>query len=138
MTRVKIVDFVRPLHPALRVGWTHQFSFSRGAAAAIVVYDITSYDSFNRAKQWVKELQQRGDTNVVIALAGNKLDLVDKRQVDTAVCDFHTGFCMDCDLAPGEKRLLDFGGLSLSRRPKHMLKTTGSFTWKPAQRPTTT
>jgi|Transcript_87651 small GTP-binding protein len=58
--------------------------YYRGAAAAIVVYDITSYDSFNRAKQWVKELQQRGDTNVVIALAGNKLDLVDKRQVDTA------------------------------------------------------
>eukprot|EP00668_Euglena_longa_P017520 GGOE01021934.1.p1 GENE.GGOE01021934.1~~GGOE01021934.1.p1 ORF type:complete len:200 (+),score=17.08 GGOE01021934.1:43-642(+) len=58
--------------------------YYRGAAAAIVVYDITNYDSFNRAKQWVKELQLRGDANVVIALAGNKLDLAEKRAVETA------------------------------------------------------
>ena len=51
-----------------------------------MVYDITNSDSFTRAKQWVKELQQRGDANIVIALAGNKLDLADNRQVPTAVC----------------------------------------------------
>ena len=45
--------------------------YYRGAAAAIVVYDITKKDSFNGAKSWVKELQRRGDPNVVIALAGN-------------------------------------------------------------------
>jgi Ras-related protein Rab-5C len=54
--------------------------YYRGAAAAIVVYDITDYDSFNGAKSWVKELQRRGDPNVVIALAGNKADL-ESRQV---------------------------------------------------------
>jgi len=58
--------------------------YYRGAAAAIVVYDITSTDSFQRAKNWVKELQRQGTTNIVIALAGNKLDLEDKRQVETA------------------------------------------------------
>ena len=47
--------------------------YYRGAAAAIVVYDITKKDSFNGAKSWVKELQRRGDPNVVIALAGNIL-----------------------------------------------------------------
>lgn len=56
--------------------------YYRGAAAAIVVYDITSHDSFARAKQWVKELQRQGNTNIVIALAGNKSDLDDKRRVD--------------------------------------------------------
>jgi small GTP-binding protein len=56
--------------------------YYRGAAAAIVVYDITNYDSFLRAKQWVKELQRQGNTNIVIALAGNKADLADKRKVD--------------------------------------------------------
>ncbi|KAL9646606.1 hypothetical protein ABK040_012198 [Willaertia magna] len=56
--------------------------YYRGAAAAIVVYDITNADSFQRAKQWVKELQRQGNTNIVIALAGNKLDLEDKRQVE--------------------------------------------------------
>mmetsp|Transcript_2306 Transcript_2306/g.3217 ORF Transcript_2306/g.3217 Transcript_2306/m.3217 type:complete len:196 (+) Transcript_2306:100-687(+) len=55
--------------------------YYRGAAAAIVVYDVTNKDSFNGAKSWVKELQRRGDPNVVIALAGNKCDLEPRRQV---------------------------------------------------------
>lgn len=57
--------------------------YYRGAAAAIVVYDITKKDSFNGAKSWVKELQRRGDPNVVIALAGNKADMESKRKVQT-------------------------------------------------------
>jgi len=56
--------------------------YYRGAAAAIVVYDITSKQSFVRAKQWVKELQRQAKDNMVIALAGNKLDLAEQRQVD--------------------------------------------------------
>ncbi|CAI0628933.1 unnamed protein product [Linum tenue] len=34
--------------------------YYRGAAAAVVVYDITSMDSFVRAKNWVLELQRQG------------------------------------------------------------------------------
>jgi len=56
--------------------------YYRGAQAAIVVYDITSYDSFDRAKKWVKELQRQGNPNIVIALAGNKVDLASKRTVE--------------------------------------------------------
>eukprot|EP01094_Clydonella_sp_ATCC50884_P013456 TRINITY_DN2373_c2_g1_i2.p1 TRINITY_DN2373_c2_g1~~TRINITY_DN2373_c2_g1_i2.p1 ORF type:complete len:203 (+),score=59.72 TRINITY_DN2373_c2_g1_i2:377-985(+) len=55
--------------------------YYRGAQAAIVVYDLTSSDSFERAKNWVKELQRQGNPNIVIALAGNKLDLEEKRAV---------------------------------------------------------
>jgi Ras-related protein Rab-5C len=57
--------------------------YYRGAAAAIVVFDITKKDSYNGAKSWVKELQRRGDPNVVIALAGNKADMETKRKVQT-------------------------------------------------------
>jgi len=56
--------------------------YYRGAAAAIVVYDISNPDSFAGAKSWVKELQRRGDPNVVIALAGNKADLESRRKVE--------------------------------------------------------
>ncbi|KAL7694835.1 putative small GTP-binding protein [Plasmopara halstedii] len=56
--------------------------YYRGAAAAIVVYDVTNKDSFVGAKSWVKELQRRGDPNVVIALAGNKADLEARRKVE--------------------------------------------------------
>ena len=56
--------------------------YYRGAAAAVVVYDITNRDTFQRAKQWVKELQRQGNPNIVIALAGNKSDLNSKRKVE--------------------------------------------------------
>ena len=49
--------------------------YYRGASAAVVVFDVTNRDSFDGAKSWVKELQRRGDPNVVIALAGNKADI---------------------------------------------------------------
>jgi len=55
--------------------------YYRGAAAAIVVYDITSAPSFGRAKTWVKELQRQGSQDVVIALAGNKVDRESERKV---------------------------------------------------------
>jgi predicted glycosyltransferase len=35
------------------------------------VYDITNPDSFAGAKSWVKELQRRGDQNVVIAMVSS-------------------------------------------------------------------
>lgn len=44
--------------------------------------------SLDKAKSWVKELQRQANENIIIALAGNKLDLVteqpDKRAVPTA------------------------------------------------------
>ncbi|URD99717.1 ras-related protein [Musa troglodytarum] len=57
--------------------------YYRGAAAAIIVYDICRMESFERAKKWVKELQTQGNPNMVTALAGNKCDLADKREVLT-------------------------------------------------------
>eukprot|EP00742_Colponemidia_sp_Colp-10_P010711 GILJ01011789.1.p1 GENE.GILJ01011789.1~~GILJ01011789.1.p1 ORF type:complete len:239 (-),score=26.36 GILJ01011789.1:501-1217(-) len=59
--------------------------YYRGAAAAVVVYDICSLDSFEGAKGWIKELRTLGSPNAVIALAGNKLDLDDKRKVPYTV-----------------------------------------------------
>ncbi|XP_017288746.1 ras-related protein Rab-5C-like [Kryptolebias marmoratus] len=56
--------------------------YYRGAQAAIVVYDITNTDTFTRAKNWVKELQRQASPNIVIALAGNKADISDKRAVE--------------------------------------------------------
>ncbi len=42
-------------------------------------------DTFTRAKNWVKELQRQASPNIVIALAGNKADLANKRAVDFQV-----------------------------------------------------
>eukprot|EP00933_Yihiella_yeosuensis_P082064 TRINITY_DN95804_c0_g1_i1.p1 TRINITY_DN95804_c0_g1~~TRINITY_DN95804_c0_g1_i1.p1 ORF type:complete len:204 (+),score=59.51 TRINITY_DN95804_c0_g1_i1:65-676(+) len=56
--------------------------YYRGAAAAVVVYDITSKESFDAAKAWVAELQS---TDTLIALAGNKSDLEANRAIDKEV-----------------------------------------------------
>ncbi|KKK18882.1 RAB GTPase Ypt5 [Aspergillus ochraceoroseus] len=62
--------------------------YYRNANCAVVVYDITQASSLDKAKSWVKELQRQANENIVIALAGNKLDLVtespDKRAIQTA------------------------------------------------------
>ncbi|KAL2635311.1 hypothetical protein R1flu_006790 [Riccia fluitans] len=55
--------------------------YYRGAAAAIIVYDITNPESFKRAKAWVQELQSQGSSSLVMALAGNKADLEEKRKI---------------------------------------------------------
>ncbi|CAD6335728.1 unnamed protein product [Miscanthus lutarioriparius] len=57
--------------------------YYRGAAAAVVVFDITSTDSYVRAKRWVDELQRQGNPHLVMALVGNKVDLQERRQVGT-------------------------------------------------------
>eukprot|EP00891_Asterochloris_glomerata_P006442 jgi/Astpho2/6442/Aster-08287 len=55
--------------------------YYRGASAAVIVYDITSSESFKKAQDWVKELQRQGTPNMVISLVGNKADLESARQV---------------------------------------------------------
>lgn len=60
--------------------------YYRGAAAAIVVYDITTESSFKCMKKWVKELRQFGPKDIIIAVAGNKCDLEDQREVGLSCC----------------------------------------------------
>ncbi|KAI9012055.1 ras family-domain-containing protein [Phycomyces nitens] len=50
--------------------------YYRNAQAAVVVYDITKSATLDKAKSWVKELQRQAHPEIVIALIGNKLDLV--------------------------------------------------------------
>ena len=56
--------------------------YYRGAQAAIIVYDVTRKDSFEGAKAWIKELEKRADPGIIVALAGNKCDLQETREVE--------------------------------------------------------
>uniref|UniRef100_A0A7N0RIC6 Uncharacterized protein n=1 Tax=Kalanchoe fedtschenkoi TaxID=63787 RepID=A0A7N0RIC6_KALFE len=55
--------------------------YYRGAAAAVVVYDISNKDTFTRAQKWVQELEKQENLNLVMALVGNKSDLESHREV---------------------------------------------------------
>jgi Ras-related protein Rab-21 len=49
--------------------------YYRDADAALIVYDITTAESFTRAQHWVKELRKIVGNDIAIAIAGNKVDL---------------------------------------------------------------
>ena len=56
--------------------------YYRGANGAIVVYDITNKQSFQRAKGWVNELKKTRNPDLVMVLSGNKADLASNRKVE--------------------------------------------------------
>lgn len=55
--------------------------YYRNTQVAIIVYDITQKQTFLTVKKWIKELQQKGPPDVLIAIVGNKQDLEDRRKV---------------------------------------------------------
>ncbi|CAI4050010.1 Rab family GTPase YPT53 SKDI_14G2310 [Saccharomyces kudriavzevii IFO 1802] len=50
--------------------------YYRNAQAALVVFDITNEQSFRKAQDWVEELHEKLGDNIIIALVGNKMDLL--------------------------------------------------------------
>jgi len=56
-------------------------SYYRGAAGALLVYDITRRDTFKHLSVWLEEARQHSQSNMVIMLIGNKNDLEHRRAV---------------------------------------------------------
>ena len=55
--------------------------YYRGANVAIVVYDITSIESYDKAKKWIERLINDLENMPLIVLIGNKTDLKHNRKV---------------------------------------------------------
>ncbi|KAF9405184.1 Ras- protein yptc6 [Podila epigama] len=58
-------------------------AYYRGAVGALLVYDISNINSFQKLERWLGELQEHADSNTVIMLVGNKSDLKHLRAVST-------------------------------------------------------
>ncbi|GAX26557.1 Ras-related protein Rab-2A [Fistulifera solaris] len=58
-------------------------SYYRGAAGALLVYDITRRDTFQHLGRWLEEAKQHAHPNMAILLIGNKNDLEHRRAVTT-------------------------------------------------------
>ena len=56
-------------------------SYIRDSHVAVVVFDITSRESFESTTKWIADVRAQRGNDVVIVLVGNKSDLADKRQV---------------------------------------------------------
>lgn len=50
-------------------------AYYRGAAGALLVYDITKHMTYENVGRWLKELREFGDSNMLVMLVGNKSDL---------------------------------------------------------------
>ncbi|OIR57958.1 MAG: GTPase Rab11/YPT3, small G protein superfamily [Amphiamblys sp. WSBS2006] len=58
-------------------------AYYRGAVGALVVYDITSEESFKNVDLWLRELRDNADSEIAVMLVGNKSDQRHLREVDT-------------------------------------------------------
>lgn len=55
--------------------------YYRDSNGAVLVYDITDEDSFQKAKNWVKELRKMLGNDICLCIVGNKIDLQKDRKV---------------------------------------------------------
>ena len=58
-------------------------SYYRGAAGALMVYDITRRSTYNHLQSWLNDARNLTNPNTVIFLIGNKCDLEAQRDVTT-------------------------------------------------------
>ena len=58
-------------------------SYIRDSSVAVIVYDVANRQSFLNVAKWIDEVKQERGENVVIAIVGNKTDLVEEREVET-------------------------------------------------------
>ena len=58
-------------------------NYYKNTVCTLVVYDITSRDSFNNVKSWIDDCKQHIAPTTQIIILGNKCDLEDKREVST-------------------------------------------------------
>ncbi|CAK9113341.1 Ras-related protein Rab-4B [Durusdinium trenchii] len=56
-------------------------SYYRGAAGALIVYDITNRDSYNHLVNWLADARTLARADISIITVGNKVDLKEKREV---------------------------------------------------------
>jgi Ras-related protein Rab-14 len=70
-------------------------SYYRGAAGALMVYDITRRSTYNHLTSWLTDARNLTNPNTVIYLIGNKNDLKEQRDV---TFDEAKQFALDNDL----------------------------------------
>lgn len=59
-------------------------SYYRGAAGALLVYDITDRESFTNLQRWLEDARALASPQLVTVLVGNKSDREEDRQVEWA------------------------------------------------------
>ena len=56
--------------------------YYQGAVGALLVYDVTIFETFQKVEHWVKTLQEVVGKDITFLIAGNKFDLSDKNMIE--------------------------------------------------------
>jgi len=56
-------------------------AYYRGADGIIMVYDVTSVESFEHVEEWLNEVERHANESTSKLLVGNKADLIEEKQV---------------------------------------------------------
>jgi Ras-related protein Rab-21 len=71
--------------------------YYQNAKGALLVYDVTIFETFQKVKSWVNTLQEVVGKNITFLIAGNKFDLSDKNTLDKNISEINA-YCsqMSC------------------------------------------
>jgi small GTP-binding protein len=66
--------------------------YYQNAIGALIVYDVSLFETFNKVKTWVKTLQEAVGKDIIFVVAGNKFDLVGKNGINEHESEID-GYC---------------------------------------------
>jgi len=80
-------------------------SFFKGAHAIVLIFSVVDRDSFNNVRNWITQIGDSADKDVILILAGNKNDcedrVVDKSEGEDLANEFNIKY-FDCSAKTGE------------------------------------
>jgi len=78
--------------------------YYRGASVALLIYDVTSEESFIKAQSWVKELKSNIVDDIMLVVVGNQVDK-EPRNVTPQLAEEYAksigGYCFDTSAKTG-------------------------------------
>ncbi|TMW52046.1 hypothetical protein DOY81_002898 [Sarcophaga bullata] len=103
-------------------------SYYRSANGVIIVYDITSRDSFCNLQKWIEEVRRYTASNVMLIVVGNKSDLEDEREVDfdeaQQMCQYIPEVLFVLETSAKENRNVDDAFVTLASELKRRIDTS--------------
>jgi len=67
--------------------------YYRGSLGALLIFDLTNYESFEHLPQWIEEIRANIKNEVPFLLVGNKSDLIDERAISLEEINNFTEKC---------------------------------------------
>ncbi|XP_037816280.1 ras-related protein Rab-43 [Lucilia sericata] len=103
-------------------------SYYRSANGVILVYDITSRESFSNLQKWIEEVRRYTASNVMLIVVGNKSDLEDEREVEfeeaQQMCQYIPEVLLVMETSAKENRNVDDAFVTLASELKRRIDTS--------------